>query len=154
MSDACSETDNLDAYRLAKAVGEALYERDQASRMMGIKVEEIGPGFSRCSMPVRLDMLNGHKSCHGGFIFTLADSAFAFACNACNRATVALAAQISFTALAHEGDVLVAIATEQSRTRRTGVYDVKVTTEDGRDIALFRGNAYETKGKILPSTEP
>lgn len=119
--------------------------------MLGIRVDDITPGFARCSMTVRQDMMNGHGSCHGGLIFTLADSAFAFACNACNRITVALGANITFTSPAVLGDVLIAIATEQSRTRRTGVYDVKVTTEDGRDIALFRGNAYETKGAVIKS---
>jgi acyl-CoA thioesterase len=117
--------------------------------MLGIQVDQIAPGFARCSMTVRRDMVNGHDTCHAGLIFTLADSAFAFACNACNRATVALGAQISFTAPARLGDVLVATATEQSRTRRTGVYDVRIVTRDGREIALFRGSSYETRGPVL-----
>lgn len=138
-----------DAQELAQAVGRAMYARDYASTMLGIRIDEVAPGFASCSMTVRQDMINGHDTCHGGFIFTLADSAFAFACNATNRTTVALAAQITFTAPAFLGDLLIATATEQHRTRRTGVYDVKVTTEDGRDIALFRGNSYETKGTVL-----
>ncbi len=140
-----------DAQKLASMVGEDMYARDHASKSLGIRVDQIAPGSARCSMTVRQDMINGHDTCHGGFIFTLADSAFAFACNACNRATVALGAHIAFTAPALLGDVLIAIATEQNRTRRTGVYDVKVVTEDGRDIALFRGNAYETRGTVLKS---
>lgn len=143
------EPTDHDAKDVAEAVGRVMYARDHASNMLGIRIDEIAPGFARCSMTVRQDMINGHESCHGGFIFTLADSAFAFACNACDRLTVALAAQITFTSPARLGDILIATATEQSRTRRTGVYDVKITTKDGRDIALFRGNSYETKGSVL-----
>lgn len=138
-----------DPQELAEAVRQGMYARDHASKALGIEVDEIGPSFARCSMTVRQDMVNGHDTCHGGLIFTLADSAFAFACNACNRTTVALAAQITFTAPARLGDLLVATATEQSRTRRTGVYDVTVETGDGREIALFRGNAFETSGTVV-----
>ncbi len=138
-----------EAQELASLVGEAMYARDHASKALGIRVDEIAPGRARCSMTVRQDMINGHDTCHGGFIFTLADSAFAFACNACNRTTVAQGAHISFTAPALLGDVLIATATEQNRARRTGIYDVAVVTEDGRDIALFRGNAYEIRGRVL-----
>ena len=144
-----AEPDDQD---LATEVGRNMYDRDQASKALGMTVEAIGPGHSRLQMRVREDMLNGHQTCHGGLIFTLADSAFAFACNACNRVTVALGAQITFVEPARLGDLLIAEAIERSRTRRTGVYDVEVTTADGRKIALFRGNAYETKGNVLPST--
>ncbi|MGI9487582.1 MAG: hydroxyphenylacetyl-CoA thioesterase PaaI [Geminicoccaceae bacterium] len=137
---------------LAREVGRSMYARDQASKALGMTVEAIGPGHARLHMTVREDMLNGHQTCHGGLIFTLADSAFAFACNACNRVTVALGAQVTFIEPARLGDLLIADATEQSRTRRTGVYDVEVVTADGRKIALFRGNAYETKGNVVPST--
>ena len=126
-----------------------MYARDRASNALGIRVDDIAPGFARCSMTVREDMINGHDICHGGIIFTLADTAFAFACNARGRLTVALAAQITFTSPGRLNDVLIATATEQSRAQRTGVYDVKVTTEDGRDIALFRGNSYETRRSVL-----
>jgi len=135
--------------RLAEQVGQGMYQRDRASQAFGMTVEAIKPGQARLRMVVREDMLNGHQTCHGGLIFTLADSAFAFACNAYNRVTVALGAQITFIESAMLGDVLIAEAKEQSRTRRTGVYDVEVTTEDGRKIALFRGNAYETKGSVV-----
>lgn len=141
-----------DGQQLAEKVGQCMYAQDQASNALGMTVEAIGPGHARLHMTVREDMLNGHKTCHGGLIFTLADSAFAFACNACNRVTVALAAQITFIEPARLGDRLIAGALERSRTRRTGVYDVEVTTEDGRKIALFRGNAYETKGNVVSST--
>ncbi|MGI9503541.1 MAG: hydroxyphenylacetyl-CoA thioesterase PaaI [Geminicoccaceae bacterium] len=138
-----------DQQRLAETVAQAMYACDEASKALGMTVEAIAPGHARLRMTVREDMLNGHATCHGGLIFTLADSAFAFACNACNRVTVALGAQITFVEPARQGDVLIAEAREQSRTRRTGVYDVEVTTEDGRKIALFRGNAYETKGAVI-----
>ena len=135
--------------RLAEAVGHGMYARDHASQALGMTVAAIGPGYARLRMTVRENMLNGHATCHGGLIFTLADSAFAFACNAYNRVTVALGAQITFIEPARQGDVLIAEAREQSRTRRTGVYDVEVTTQDGRKIAFFRGNAYETKGAVI-----
>jgi len=130
-----------------------MFAQDQASQTLGMAVEAISPGYARLSMTVRADMLNGHQTCHGGLIFSLADSAFAFACNACNRVTVALGAHITFVEPARLGDVLIAEASEQSRTRKTGVYDVDVKTDDGRRIALFRGNAYETKGAIITDAE-
>lgn len=134
---------------LAEAVGQSMYQQDQASQALGITVDAIAPSRARLSMTVREDMLNGHQICHGGLIFTLADSAFAFACNACNRVTVALACQISFIEPARLGDRLIAEARECSRNRRTGVYDVEIFSEDGRKIALFRGNAYEIKGSVV-----
>ena len=144
----CRGMADSDAQRLAEQAKDAMYARDRASQTLGITILAIGPGRARLRMAVRDDMLNGHDTCHGGLIFTLADSAFAFACNACDRVTVALGAQITFVGPAKRGDVLIAEAREQSRTRRTGVYDVEVTTEDGRKIALFRGNAYETGGSV------
>lgn len=135
--------------QLAEQTAQAMFERDRASKALGMSIEAIGPGYAQLRMTVREDMLNGHATCHGGLIFTLADSAFAFACNACNRVTVALGGQVTFVEPARLGEVLIAEAIEQSRTRRTGVYDVEVSTEDGRKIALFRGNAYETKGSVI-----
>jgi acyl-CoA thioesterase len=138
-----------DPQQIAEAVRAAMYARDHTARALGITVEAIGPGFARCRMAVRQDMVNGHGSCHGGLTFTLADTAFAYACNACNRATVALGAEISFTAPARLGDVLTASATEQSRAARTGVYDVRVAKADGTLVALFRGTSYETRGAVV-----
>jgi acyl-CoA thioesterase len=142
--------DPRDGQATAEAVREAMYGRDQAAQALGIIVDAIAPGSAVCRMDVRADMLNGHATCHGGLIFTLADTAFAYACNAGNRATVALACQISFIAPARHGDILTASAREQSRTGRTGVYDVEVRRADGRVVALFRGQAYEISGTIVP----
>lgn len=138
----------LTAQQIAEAARAAMYARDRAVQALGITVEAVGPGFARCRMPVREDMLNGHGTCHGGLIFTLADTAFAYACNSYNRATVAQAAQICFIAPARAGDVLIATAKERSRAGRTGLYDVEVAIEGGRTIALFRGHAYETRGEV------
>lgn len=133
----------------AAAVRQEMYGRDRAAQALGITVEAIGPGSALCRMGVREDMLNGHGTCHGGLIFTLADTAFAYACNAGNRATVALNCQINYVAPARAGDVLTAEAREQSRTGRTGVYDVEVRRADGGVVALFRGQAYEVRGAIV-----
>jgi acyl-CoA thioesterase len=135
--------------RLAEAVREGMYARDRAARALGITIEAIAPGFARCRMAVRDDMVNGHDLCHGGLTFTLADTAFAYACNACNRVTVALGAQISFVAPARLGDVLHATAREQNRAGRTGVYDVEVARADGATVALFRGQSYEMRGEVV-----
>jgi acyl-CoA thioesterase len=133
----------------AEAVREQMYERDRAAQALGITVETIAPGTATCRMAVRDDMLNGHATCHGGLIFTLADTAFAYACNAGNRATVALNAQVSFIAPAYAGDLLTATAHEQSRGGRTGVYDVEVR-RGSTLLALFRGQGYEIRGAIVP----
>jgi acyl-CoA thioesterase len=134
---------------LAEAVAEVMYARDTASQGLGIKLVKVGPGFARMSMTVRPDMLNGHRTCHGGFIYTLADSAFAFACNSYNQNTVASGCTIDYVAPGFEGDVLHAEAVEQSRSGRTGVYDITVSNQDGKRIALFRGKSYQIKGEII-----
>jgi acyl-CoA thioesterase len=139
----------MDKQALAKATTAKMYERDAASGGLGMVVEEVTPGCATVSMMVRADMVNGHAICHGGFIFTLADSAFAFACNSYNTNTVAAGARIDFLAPAHEGDRLVATATEVSLRGKTGVYDVVVTNEAGNQLALFRGNSFRIQGSIL-----
>jgi acyl-CoA thioesterase len=138
-----------DPQALAEAVGEHMFKRDLASQMLGMKIESIGPGAARLSMRVRPDMLNGHRICHGGFIFTLADSCFAFACNSRNHSTVAAACMIDFLAPAEEGDLLIAQAKEQSLAGRSGVYDIAVSHADGRTIALFRGKSRRIAGEVL-----
>lgn len=138
-----------DPQMLAAAVGAAMYAGDDASQALGMRLEAIGPGHARMSMRVRRDMLNGHKTCHGGFIFALADSAFAFACNSRNQNTVASGCTIDYLAPGYEGDMLIAQAEERSLAGRTGVYDVAVANQDGRTIAIFRGRSYRIKGQMV-----
>jgi acyl-CoA thioesterase len=135
------------ALELAARVREAMLKGDHATAHMGIAITEIGPGSATATMTVQRWMLNGHSTCHGGFIATLADSAFAFACNAYNELTVASGFDISIVAPAREGDVLTAVCSELSKTTRTGVYDVEVRNQDQQRIALFRGRSYTMKGK-------
>jgi acyl-CoA thioesterase len=114
-----------------------------------MKLDEIRPGYARMSMPVRGDMLNGHATCHGGYIFMLADSAFAFACNSHNCVTVGAGCSIDYLAPGREGDLLVAEAVEQALTGKTGVYDIVVTNQEGRKIALFRGKSHRVSGHVV-----
>lgn len=137
------------AQTLAEAVGQAMYDGDAASQSLGMTLDRIAPGRARMSMAVRPDMLNGHGTCHGGFIFALADSAFAFACNARNQSTVGSGCTIDYLAPARRGDVLSAEAVERSLSGRTGVYDVTVIDQDGRTVALFRGRSYRIQGSIV-----
>lgn len=138
-----------DAQALAEATASVMFERDEATKSLGMRIVKIGPGYAQLTMPVRPDMLNGHQTCHGGFIFALADSAFAFSCNSYNRNTVASGCTIDYLAPGRAGDVLTAEAIEQSRAGRTGVYDVTVSNQAGIRIALFRGRSYQIKGEVL-----
>jgi acyl-CoA thioesterase len=138
-----------EASALAKRVAERMLASDTASRGLGITIAQVEPGRATLTMPVRSDMLNGHAICHGGFIFTLADSAFAFACNSYNFNTVAQGCSIEYLAPAREGDVLTAVAHERSLAGRTGVYDIEVTNQRGETIALFRGKSYRIKGHVV-----
>jgi len=110
---------------------------------------EIRPGYARMTMPVREDMLNGHLTCHGGFIFALADSAFAFACNSRNLNTVGAGCSIDYIAPGRLHDVLVAVAVEQNVSGKSGIYDVRVTDQDDRIIALFRGKSLRVNGEVV-----
>jgi acyl-CoA thioesterase len=136
-----------DAHAIAEAVKLGMFMDDAASRGLGMAIEAVGPGYARIAMTVRPDMLNGFKICHGGFITTLADSAFAFACNSYNEVTVASGIVVDFLAPAHEGDRLVAECHEVARTGRTGVYDIKVTDQGGKTIMVMRGRSHTMKGK-------
>ena len=117
-------------------------------------ITEIGPGRAVMTMQVRSDMLNGYRICHGGFIFTLADSAFAFACNSYNEMVVAQQNQITFVAPGKADETLTATAVEVSKTGRSGVYDVTVTGQDGRTVAHMRGLSRTVKGQHFPEEEP
>jgi acyl-CoA thioesterase len=138
------------AQALAELAGRTMFERDPASQALGMVLDEIRPGYARMTMTVRADMLNGHATCHGGYIFMLADSAFAFACNSHNLSTVGAGCTIDYLAPGRAGDVLVAEAIEQALQGKTGVYDVTVKTADGRTIALFRGKSHRISGTVAP----
>jgi acyl-CoA thioesterase len=137
------------AQRLAEQVAEALFANDKASQALGIRIVEVRPGYAKLSMIVRADMVNGHRICHGGMVFTLADSAFAFSCNSYNESTVAAAASIDFLAPSHEGDELTAVATEVWRSRRNGIYEITVTNQKGARVALFRGRSARIEGYVV-----
>jgi acyl-CoA thioesterase len=135
---------------LAKACAARMLERDAASKALGMVLEDARPGWARVSLTVTETMVNGHAIAHGGVTFTLADSAFAFACNSRNEPNVALQASISYIGAVLLGDRLVAEAQEQSSRGRTGVYDVRVTRGDDDElVALFRGVCYRIKGTVL-----
>lgn len=145
--------ERVDEATLAQRCAEAMWANDHASQGLGMQLEEVRPRFARVRMPVRRDMVNGHATCHGGFIFTLADSAFAFACNWANRVTVASGASIDFVSPARLGDVLTATAEEVSRAGRTGVYDVRVENQHAQLIAVFRGKSHTIRGELIPGLE-
>ena len=137
--------------QLAAAVGEAMYASDPAVRdFMQIELLACEPGRAVMRMKVRAPMLNGHRICHGGLIFTLADSTFAYACNSRNQATVAAGASIEFLKPAHLDDVLTCEGVEQVLQGRQGVYDMKVTNQRGEVVALFRGKSASIKGSVIP----
>ena len=138
---------------LANAASQAMWQRDNATHALGMSLVAIAPGHSVMRMTVRADMVNGHHICHGGLIFTLADSAFAYACNSYNLNTVASACSIDFLAPAREGDVLEATAVERSAAGRTGVYDIEVKVVGGATVALFRGKSYRIKGEVIAGLE-
>jgi acyl-CoA thioesterase len=135
---------------IAKRCGDSMWGGDIASQELGMKVEISEPGSAQARFEVRRSMINGHDVCHGGYIFTLADSAFAFACNTYDRITFASSASIEFVRPAHAGDKLLATASERSRGGRMGIYDVTVTNQDGEVVAIFRGRSYATRDAILP----
>ena len=134
---------------LADSVAQAMWSRDNATQALGMVIVSVSPGKATLAMPVRSDMVNGHHICHGGLIFTLADSAFAYACNSYNQNTVASACSIDFLAPAKEGDVLEAECVERALTRRTGVYDTTVRIRGGKTVALFRGKSARISGEVM-----
>lgn len=133
----------------AESVARLMYAGDSAAQAVGLCVVEVGPGTATAEMVVRPEFTNGHGICHGGYVFLLADTAFAYACNSHNLKAVAAGAQIEFVAAGQRGDRLTARAREQHRAGRTGVYDVRVTRQDGALIALFRGKSALIKGAFL-----
>ncbi|MCV0425228.1 MAG: hydroxyphenylacetyl-CoA thioesterase PaaI [Roseibium sp.] len=134
----------------AKACAQRMWSQDTASQNLHMQLDLVEPGHSIMTMTVGKTMTNGYGICHGGYIFTLADSAFAYACNTYNQVTVAQHCNVTFLTPALLGDRLTATAQERSRKGRSGLYDVTVTNQDGETIAEFRGNSRTTKGTILP----
>ena len=148
----------IDAHDIAQACAQAMWAEDQASQGLGMVVERVAPGEAVLSMTIRPDMTNGHGICHGGFIFTLADSAFAFACNTYNQRTVAQQCAVTFLQPGRRGDTLNAHAVERNRSGRSGIYDVTVRNCQGEGVAEFRGHSRTIPGTLLASgtdeTEP
>ena len=138
----------------ARAVGAHMFAADRASQGLGMTITHLGEGTATLTMTVREDMLNGFDICHGGFITTLADSAFAFACNSRNVVTVAAVRRREEVHRQPGGDVLTAAASETSRAGRTGVYDIVVTNQHGRRVALVRGRSHSLTGRtVIPVKE-
>lgn len=146
MTDPITDREITAEDRAARSA-QAMWSADQASQALGMEITAVSPGGAVLTMRVRDEMLNGHGICHGGYIFTLADSAFAFACNSYNQLVVAQENTITYLAPGQAGELLTATAVEQSKTGRSGVYDVTVTGEDGRKVALFRGLSRQIKGQ-------
>ena len=134
---------------IAERAAKALFEGDRASQVLGMTIESCGPGRATVSMRIRPDMVNGHRICHGGLIFALADSAFAFACNSHGHNTVAAGAAIEFLAPGREGDLLQAIAQERWRAGKAGIYEIEVRNQRDETVALFRGRSHQVAGRLI-----
>ncbi|XEN34111.1 acyl-CoA thioesterase (plasmid) [Ensifer sp. WSM1721] len=143
----------MTAEELANACARVMWDDDQASQRLGMTIDHIAPGAATLSMTITPEMTNGHGTCHGGYIFTLADSAFAFACNSYNQRAVAQHCSVTYIAPAFEGDRLTATAHEVSRRGRGGIYDIRIANQRGEHIAEFRGHSRTVKGAHLPQPE-
>ena len=141
----------INAEVLAQQVGQSMFAADKASRQtMGMELLYCKPGTASMRMTVEDKHLNGHQMCHGGFIFTLADSTFAFACNSYNKVAVAAGCSIEFLKSGQLGDVLTCVGQEQTLSGRHGIYDMKVTNQKGEVIAMFRGKSAQIPGTVIP----
>lgn len=140
----------VNARDLAQACADAMWAEDRASRGLGMQLVSVEPGRAELTMTVTETMVNGHNICHGGLIFTLADSSFAFACNTYNQRTVAQHCAVTFLRPGMLGDKLIARAVERQKQGRSGIYDITVTREDGTVIAEFRGHSRTIEGEIVP----
>lgn len=145
-----SAAGTLSPDELARACADAMWADDRATQRLGMQIDHVAAGTATMSMTITADMTNGHGMCHGGYVFTLADSAFAFACNTYNQRTVAQQCAVTFIASAFEGDRLTATAREVSRRGRGGIYDISVTNQKGETLAEFRGHSRTIKGTHLP----
>ncbi len=139
-----------DAARIARLSADAMWALDTATRSLGMRLDHVEPGAAVVSMTITATMVNGHGSCHGGYIFMLADSAFAFACNSFNQKNVAQNCQITFVAPGRLGARLAAEARLRQRGERSGIYDVTVRSEAGDIIAEFRGHSRAIPGTHVP----
>ncbi len=148
-SSAAKAPSEMTPEELARATGEAMYSSDRASQWLGMELQEVRPGYARMSMRIRDEFLNGHAICHGGLMFTLADSTFAFACNSYNINTVAAGCSIEFLKPVAGGDTLTAEAQEQVLSGRHGVYDIRLTNSAGEVVAMFRGKSAQIKGNVV-----
>jgi len=151
--EASRSHDNADAHALAEACANTMWQDDRASKGLGMSLQRIAPGEAVMSMTVRKDMTNGHGICHGGFIFTLADSTFAFACNTYDQRTVAQQCAVTFLRAVSEGETLTAHAVERNRAGRGGVYDVTVRDSSNTVVAEFRGHSRTISGRLLGSDD-
>ena len=143
---------SVDPHTLAQQVAQSMYAVDTATKdTMGIEMLSCEPGRAVMRMAVRELHLNGHQICHGGFIFTLADSTFAFACNSYNKVAVAAGCSIEFLKSARLGDVLTCEGVEQTLSGRHGIYDMRVTNQHGDTIAMFRGKSAQIQGTVIPA---
>jgi acyl-CoA thioesterase len=140
----------LTPQELAEACAAAMWAEDATSQRLGMAIEHIAPGQATLTMEVSELMINGHGLAHGGFVFALADSAFAFACNGYNQRTVGHQAAITYVAPARLGDRLTAVAREVHRAGRNGIYDVHVTNDRGEQVAEFRGHSRTVRGTHVP----
>ena len=138
-----------DPQSIAEACAEVLWKNDSASQKLGITIIGIAPGSETLTMTVTKDMTNGHGTCHGGYLFTLADSAFAFACNTYDQCCVAQHCSISYLTPGYIGDKLTATATEVSRRGRSGIYDIRINNQKQETVAEFRGHSRTIKGTLL-----
>jgi len=145
-SDSVTQADEL-----ARATAKVMYESDACSKALGLELLEVRAGYARMRMKVRPDFLNGHQICHGGLIFTLADSTFAFACNTYNINTVAAGCSIEFLRPVPADEELTAEATEQTLIGRNGIYDIRVTNRAGETVAMFRGKSAQIRGNLIPT---
>jgi acyl-CoA thioesterase len=139
----------LTPQQIAQRCAEVLWPEDRASQGMGMELLEVGPGTATLRMTVRADMSNCHGTCHGGFIFAVADTAFAYACNSLNHRAVAASAEIDYLAPAHAGDTLTARGAAIQQGERRGIYDIEVTNQDHQIVAIFRGRSARIKGQLF-----
>lgn len=138
--------------QLAWRCAEKMYSQDGCSNLLSLKIEQMDQGSATVSMTVTRDMLNGFETCHGGMIFSLADSAFAFACNSENQVAVAAGCSIEYVRPGRAGDTLTAAAQARSQGKVTGTYDIEITNQDGKLVALFRGKAHRLGRPVLEET--